>query len=136
MNRSSTILLRVTIPLIIILVFLIQLGVSINGELTPWKGGGFGMYSDIHWANNQIWIGTKDKVIDGDSLRSILNVHERRYYGRVQRYPSSDNLNLLAKAISNVTDLDEMIIQVWKPRFSATSMRYERLKVNEIYFRK
>jgi hypothetical protein len=60
-------LLKYTLPAIIIAVAGFQFYQSKYHQLSRWKGGGFGMYSEVHPDRRQIWVITHDSSFQVNS---------------------------------------------------------------------
>lgn len=131
----TLIISRALIPLLLVGFFLAQLWHSQEGQLTRWKGGGFGMYTDIHWSSNQVWVGSREHWFSGDTLTELLGHENQRYLGRVQRNPSEENMRQLADLIMERGALEECFLQVWRPEIDEECTTYGRVLVSEMYYR-
>lgn len=97
-------------------------------KLTPWKGGGFGMYSDIHFYYNEVYV-----TPIGQSLDSLA-VADPNIFGAIntlKRMPSSQNLQKYAPDFYRYANSDSITIQVWKPKVNAQNATYTREIVNQ-----
>lgn len=43
--------------------------------LSPWKGGGFGMYSTYHWKQTEIWYRVNGKVHRLVRISTVAGIH-------------------------------------------------------------
>ena len=114
------------IPLIMLVVVIIHF-YHVKQGLSPWKGGGFGMYSTYYPEQSQIYI---NGVNYADSIRqnNDLNRKLRNYLF----YPKKSNLDALVVSIAHRKDT--LHIQVWQPQLNAKSSTYSRvLKQEHIY---
>lgn len=135
MHPISSIISKALIPLLLISFFVAQLWQSNQGQLTRWKGGGFGMYTDIHWSSNQVWIGNRTRWFSGDTLNELIGRENQRYLGRVQRNPSDENMLDLANLIMERGELNECFLQVWRAEIDSECTTYHRVLVTEMYYR-
>ncbi|ARN77021.1 hypothetical protein BST97_02845 [Nonlabens spongiae] len=108
------------IPLLITGIAGAQLYKAQNG-FTRWKGGGFGMYSEMHYNLNQIWL--NDQLIEQEQLPEELSKS-------FKRKPSDAHANLILKELaSDFPDAEKL--QLWRPTFNLESMTYSRKLVYE-----
>ena len=108
------------IPLLITGIAGAQLYKAQNG-FTRWKGGGFGMYSEMHYNLNQIWL--NDQLIEKEQLPEELSKS-------FKRKPSDTHAKLILKELaSDIPDAETL--QLWRPTFDFESMTYSRKLVYE-----
>ncbi len=123
-------------PAILCAVALIQVGLTRTQDLSPWKGGGFGMFStnDDRLRPIRIW------VTDSAGEREI-GVPEGlgKEAGRVTAMPSDRRLRGLARAIGHREDprgdtISRVRVSVWRARFAPLTLEpsYERLREVEV----
>lgn len=113
------------------LVGLIQFYHTTKG-LSKWKGGGYGMYSQIHFNRNEIWYGTSTNCFLEITDESLLNTKEaRKVFNSVKRYPNKKKLEKLANLIENELEIEGLIIQVWRPKVNTTELTYTRELIYE-----
>lgn len=130
-NRTKEFLLKHGVPCIAILVIAVQLFLSRTQKLNAWKGGGYGMYTSIHYYFNQIHIPgmVVDSLIEDDhNMKETL--------GRLKLMPTDKNFEKAAKFVLKTTEKDSIHIQVWKPTVNSEAKTYSRALVNEIHFKK
>jgi len=130
-NKQKELLLKYGISSLAVVAIAIQLFLANTQRLNPWKGGGYGMYTGIHYYYNQIYI--PGMVVD-----SMIadNREMKRILGRLKLMPNDQNLVKAAKFVLKTTDKDSIQIQIWKPRVNSENGDYSRELVNEIHFKK
>lgn len=119
--------------LLLVVVALYQVGLAYTVDLSPWLGGGFGMFSTMDDGVNRslrVFLVRKGQEEEG-ALPAGLADLERR--ARV--LPSAAHLSALATAIAAAyadaaERLDAVRIEVWRTRFDATTLtpRSQRLR--------
>jgi hypothetical protein len=88
--------LHFTVPALLILVALIQIWFVYTNNLTPWKGGGFGMFASIDRMERRpvhITITASDRVFAVDPGNLVTGQNEMR---KIQSMPNNRRLNELA----------------------------------------
>ena len=123
--------LKYGIPIIAIVVIVVQLFFVNTQSLTKWKGGGYGMYTGIHYYYDQIYI-------PGLSVDSMIadNIEMKTVLGRLKLMPNDKNLKTAAKLVLETTEKDSVLIQVWKPEVNSKNANYTRVLINEIHLKK
>lgn len=129
-NRRKELVLKYGIPGLAILVIVVQLSFVYTKKLNRWKGGGYGMYSEIHYRSNQIYI-------PGMSLDSLLKDHRemKRTLGYLMLMPNKDNLNKAATLILETTQRDSIHLQIWKPTVNSENGSFTRVLIDEIHLK-
>lgn len=130
-NTTKTFLLKYGVPLLAVVVIAIHFFFAKTQNLNPWKGGGYGMYTGIHYYYNQIYIPglTVDSLIVNDlEMKTVL--------GRLKLMPNDNNLKKAAKLVLKTKQKDSIQIQIWKPTVNSKNGIYTRVLVNEIYLKK
>ena len=129
--NKKEVLLKYGIPVLAILVILIQFFFVNKKALNRWKGGGYGMYSEMHYYFNQIYIPEM-------SVDSLVNVNDdiKKSFNYLMLMPNGDNLKNAAKSVLTATDQDSIHIQIWKPVVDSKNRLYSRALINEIYLKK
>ncbi len=131
LNKQKELLLKYGIPTLALVVILIQLFFVNTQNLTKWKGGGYGMYTGIHFYYDQIYI----PDVSVDSL--ILESREIKDAFRILKImPNDKNLKMAAELVLKATQKDSIHIQFWKPTVNSKKGMYSRVLVNEIYLNK
>lgn len=110
-----------------ILIATIQLYHSHTTNFTKWRGGGFGMYSEISWQNREVWfreVPVKSNYVDTYSEK--LNL--------VRRNPTNKNMKKVANHIAKKEKLDRFIFEVWDYEYSIDNCSLTKKKLNEITY--
>jgi hypothetical protein len=100
-----------------------QIVLSLGRDLSPWLGGGFGMFAtlDTRVLRHVHLVAHGDGVIRELDLPRELEVLE----ARARAFPTHANLQRLARAIevpSDLAGLHALEIQVWKVEFDPHSL--------------
>lgn len=130
-NSPKELLLKFGIPALAVIVIFIQLFFVNTQKLNKWKGGGYGMYTGIHYVYDQIYIPglSVDSIIEEDhEMKTVL--------GRLKLMPNDNNLKIAAKLVLKTTQKDSIHIQIWKPTINSEKRVYSRALINEIYLKK
>ena len=120
---------RYAAPTILLIVAIHQLTLVHTTQLSRWRGGGFGMYSEIHPKYRRIWAQTgqqsetRQEPSKSESLTGSTNVPPtlRLLALDATRLPSRRNLEKVQNALSSVRRIDgttETVIQVWGLSFN------------------
>lgn len=132
MNKTSKQeLLKYGIPSLALIVFLIQLFLVNTKDLSRWKGGGYGMYTEMHYAYNQIYIpgmSVDSLVKDNPKMKSAL--------GHLMVMPNKINLEKAAILVLNTYNRDSIHVQIWKPIVNVENGTYTRVLKEEIRLNK
>ena len=120
-NRSIRKIFNYSVPIIVFIVAIFQFIQTRNG-LTRWKGGGFGMYTELNYPHREVWIVLPDTTMN---VRFIPEVKKK--YGelinRVKRYPNKKSVGKLSEQLSQVYP-DSFQIQVWTPYVDAQNQKW------------
>ncbi|WP_179019237.1 hypothetical protein [Winogradskyella forsetii] len=130
-NRIKELLLKYGIPGIAVIVIAIQLFFVNTQKLNKWKGGGYGMYTGIHYYYDQIYI-------PGLSVDSLIEVNRdiQNAFRMLKRMPNENNLKKAANIVLKTTDKDSIHVQIWKPTVDSKNGNYSRKLYNELYLKK
>ena len=74
-NTPKEFFLKYGIPIVAIVVIAIQLLFVNTQSLTKWKGGGYGMYTGIHYYYDQIYIpglSVDSMIVDNNEMKTVL----------------------------------------------------------------
>ncbi|WP_407556879.1 hypothetical protein [Winogradskyella sp. 4-2091] len=126
-SRRNVIFFKYSIPCLAIIVIVIQLVVVKTQNLSKWKGGGYGMYSEIHYFYNQIHIPNL-------SVDSLVNVNSnlKNSLGYLMLMPNDNRIKESAQLILETTKNDSISVQLWKPVVDSKKQSLTRVLVNEI----
>ncbi|SDI22292.1 hypothetical protein [Winogradskyella thalassocola] len=129
-SSRSAFLLKYGIPSIAVVVIIIQVYFVNTHNLSKWKGGGYGMYTEIHYFYNQIYI-------PGMSVDSLLkdDPNMKSTLGYLMLMPNKDNLNEAAKLVLRTTKKDSIHIQIWKPTINSENGVHSRALIDEVYMK-
>jgi hypothetical protein len=113
-------------PLLLIVVAIAQVGLYRTGNLTPWKGGGFGMFSTLdHGAYRGVTI-----VVDAEDRSETLDIPPslEEPAARAAAYPSRRLLESLAKGVvarerRYGRDVQRVMLTAWRTDFDRASLR-------------
>jgi hypothetical protein len=115
-------------PAILVFVALNQIALAHFTMLTPWKGGGFGMFSTVAHRELRVYIVKEGQ--DDERLR----VRTGRLTHRARNYPNDKSLSALATALAvgggkSLESVVAIRVEVWHTVFeqSNTTMTYELL---------
>ncbi|HUH27110.1 hypothetical protein [Gelidibacter sp.] len=129
-NTIKEFVLKYGIPTIAVIVIALHVFLVNTKNLSKWKGGGYGMYTEIHYFSNQIYI-------PGMSLDSLLkdNREMKKTLGYLMLMPNTDNLNKAAQLILKTSQKDSIHVQIWKPIVNSKNGHYSRVLIDEIYLK-
>lgn len=119
------------IPIVSLIIITIQIIMTNKFNLSKWKGGGFGMYTEVHFNQYEVWISDVDFPLDS-LIRTNKDV--RLAINGLKLKPSDKNLYLTAQLLNKLTNHDSIIIQVWKPYIDINKSHYSREIANEIKY--
>lgn len=83
-------------------------------NLTRWKGGGFGMYSQIHPIDKRVWIVTKDSSWIVSERKSNLG----KMAHTICFYPSQKALKRFTHEVAATYGLEEFTVEIWEPNLN------------------
>lgn len=122
------------VPILMFLVAAFQLFQVNNEGLTRWKGGGYGMYSEIHYSSYEVWTTYKGEIKEIKNIEKIDGItpeESKRLILKVKLFPNNRNLRALAKILKKDEDYP-ITIQVWKPKINLNNLSYSRVLLKEI----
>lgn len=124
-------LIKYTLPAIIIVVAAFQFYQVYYHQLSRWKGGGFGMYSEVHPDWRQVWIITHDSSFK-------VNIQSKLFAAAYMLKIKPDKKNAIAFASKAADHLNEdnIIIQVWEPSLDITTNRLSNIQIQESKYAK
>lgn len=129
-NTIKRRLLKYAIPGVMLMVIAVQLFLVYSKNLSRWKGGGYGMYTEIHYFHNKIYIKgmSVDSLVKDDDLKDTL--------GFLKLIPNRDRLKEAAELVLKKTKKDSVHMQIWKPIMNVSNGEYTRVLIDEIYLKK
>ncbi|MGB3607405.1 MAG: hypothetical protein WA775_12130 [Psychroserpens sp.] len=127
-KKSKAFFLKYGIAAIAVIIVWIQVYNVHTQNLNKWKGGGYGMYTEIHYYYNQIHI-------PGMSVDSLVESHKdiRGSFGKLMLMPNQNTLNDAARILLETSKKDSIHIQIWKPTINIENGVYTRVLFDEIY---
>jgi hypothetical protein len=125
---------RWLVPLLLAGVASVQLArVSFGGQ-SRWRGGGFGMYSEFHPNQNQVWLRALDQP--AAPPRRLPDERDapatRRAVARCQRLRSQACLSELAASLPG--DAGRRQLEIWQPVFDAGTGTLSRRRAAALDF--
>ncbi len=116
MKRIPFFVQYLLIPLILIVVVFYQMSQLKNG-LSPWKGGGFGMYADYYPLTFEMYVNNEKVLLDKKK-----NYEQYRYGRKLLFYPSEKNVLNTIQHIP--TKKDTLYFEIRSPHFDGKSGLY------------
>lgn len=119
-------------PALLVVVALTQMTCAKTSLLSPWKGGGFGMFSALDGISHRP-LRVFAELADGQ--RRVVRVSPTRMRDQtpVRGFPSEAGLRRIARGLESSVleaepDAVAMVVEVWRLRFEAqtSSVRYAR----------
>ncbi len=124
-------LLRELPSALLVALALAQIGLAFGAGLSPWKGGGFGMFAtNDHGAFRTVRV---FEVGPGGERRVEVPPELRRAELRARELPSAGALRDLAAAMAAADGAQELRVEVWLTEFDA-ALRPSRRKLAEAAF--
>jgi hypothetical protein len=87
-------------PAVLFMIACVQFGTASITELSPWKGGGFGMFSTIESPSSRV---IRVHLITSDKTKIPVKVPDqfRKLVGQIRTKPKQSDIDKLAVALSN-----------------------------------
>jgi hypothetical protein len=103
--------LALVAPLLLVALAALQIGLATGFGLSPWKGGGFGMFATLdHPGLREVRLLAGD-----DGHRIALPSDARRLRDAALVWPSPGRLGALARAVE--AEQGSVVVEVWRARF-------------------
>ncbi len=131
MAKKNGFLLKYSVPLVALLIIAVQLFMVSEHNLTRWKGGGFGMYSEMHFNFNEVIVNNLDMQLDSIKKSDTDIANKVR---TLKRIPNTANLKELAQLIASHSLDSTITVQVWRPLLDTKKARYSRELINEFHY--
>lgn len=119
-------------PLLLCAVALFQVHLVKAHGLTPWKGGGFGMFStnDNEFRHTEVWV-------EGPEERRSIDVTGDYAVALIATYPSRERLTSMARRIGEVqrargADVNRVRVAVWRRDFARETLEPRLVLVREV----
>ena len=111
-----------------VIIACIQLYVSHTTNFSKWRGGGFGMYSEISWQQREIWFrNVPEESNYVETYSEKLNI--------VRRNPTDKNMKSIASFIAKNEKLSAFIMEVWDYEYTIDNCSLTKRKLNEISYK-
>jgi len=123
-------LLKFGIPGLAVISIAIQFYTAHTQNLSKWKGGGYGMYTELHYLYNQVHI----TQLSVDSLKKN-HPSIQKAINTVKLMPNRANLQKAGEHILKITKKDSIHIQLWKPQVRYKQQKYTRVLVDELFLK-
>jgi hypothetical protein len=93
--------------------------------MSSWKGGGFGMYADMHPVYNKVFVKSKANQAPKDS--PVLTIATNELMDKVKIYPHEKYLEELKSEYSKISGIEneDLAVQIWRPVFDPDSLIYK-----------
>ncbi len=131
MTRKTVKLYTYIVPIVALVVVCIHFILAGTTKLSPWKGGGFGMYAEVHYYYSDLVIGNLNKPLDS-IIKQDRQVAE--FVMDVKRTPNDLTLKHMAELVSKYANSDTLTVQIWKPSVDSKSSTYSRELVNQYQY--
>jgi hypothetical protein len=122
-------LIYYSVPILMVAIALFQI-IQIPKGLTRWKGGGFGMYSEMHPNYRNVVINDSLYKIDSLKINSKKHVAVKKY----AFFPKEKYLQSLAQTLDLKSDT--IRIEVWQLDFDAKKRQLTNKKIkSDVYIK-
>jgi hypothetical protein len=117
------------------LVAITQVYLTRTSFLTPWKGGGFGMFSTNDSQRLvRVW------TVGPDGVEQFTGVHELKDVDRVGEFPSFRRLRRLAQEVMALRraegeEISEVRVEVWSTQYAVGTMAPDPQLLREVSVR-
>lgn len=126
----KSLLAKLVVPTILIIVAGCQFYCSTYFNLSNWKGGGFGMYSEIHcFISRQVWFQLDTGYVNLGS--GAENYKYGMHLKKLRIFPTDAKLAELAKQLRKDKNLDTVRLQLWELDYDIKSGVLKRKKIIE-----
>lgn len=115
---------RYGVTVLLLLVAFNQLYLTTFGNLSRWKGGGFGMYTEFHPTYYRVYTKFKTSPPPGTNFTPSPFMGIMRKKIRIN--PTEKNLRKLKREMRKGSGIQDLVIQVWKPKFDPKTMKFYR----------
>ena len=125
--------MRYDLPIyLLIVVAIVQLILAHTKDLSPWKGGGFGMFSTVDYPSAR-----KLRVYVISESSPKFHVHHKKYKNLEKSFrtlPTKKRFDEIAQRIAQIVTLDHktpkdarfLIVQYWKHSYSSETGRLHK----------
>ncbi|MEZ4803654.1 MAG: hypothetical protein R2797_12855 [Gelidibacter sp.] len=131
MSKKNWPILKYAVPIVALMIIGVHFILVRTSNLNKWKGGGFGMYSEVHYYFNEVYINNLTEPLDS-LIADDKNIGNLMM--DVKRMPNKMNLKKMATVMSNYVTNDTVTIEVWKPLIDSKNSKYSRELINKYQF--
>jgi hypothetical protein len=125
-------------PVLLFVVALHQIYLARSEQLSPWKGGGFGMFSSTELGAARyvrIFLSAPDRSEELQIPDSLLDAAQRS-----AALPSNSQLHNLAELVVRREEkherfVDTVRIEVWRTRFDVQTLKPEAERIRDYVFK-
>lgn len=115
---------RYAVVMLAVMVALYQLSLR-NEGLSSWKGGGFGMYAEIHPIFNKVFIKSSQVDEPIDQQKVLSDESKDLMHDKILIFPKAAYLSKIKTDYLLNTSLKKVRVEVWGPVFDADSLTLE-----------
>lgn len=116
-------------PALLALTALVQIGLALAGPLTPWKGGGFGLFSSVDRLENRILLAWEVTATGERPLDPRPGGLEREMAAALS-LPTASRLQRLGRLLAERDEVEgDLRVEVWKRTFDPASGELRRVRV-------
>ena len=128
-------LFMIIAPTVLCIIAFVQIFNAYEYNLSPWKGGGFGMFSKVDAPSARylkVYLIT-DK--DEDAIRTPKSLRdlERKFVTFPTQGLGSQFAKGIIAIVGDALDFDYVRVEAWKYRFDMKSERLEGVKLQEVF---
>ncbi len=129
MKISHRFLAYFSLPVLVVGIASFQLYKTETTDLSRWKGGGFGMYTNINEAFNVIVI--NDSIYSNSNFNKKTLNQKNNYINKLLYNPTDKNTELFLSLLNNKKEVKKL--QIFEPVFDPNNytltykLRYEKI---------
>lgn len=131
MTKPKVLIFKYWVPIIALVIVAVHFFLTKTTNLNSWKGGGFGMYSEVHYYFYDLVIEDLNKPLD-ELVKEDKSIDQ--FVMVVKRSPNDQNLHRMAELAFKYVSSDTVTIQIWKPLIDSKNSTYSRELINEYQF--
>jgi hypothetical protein len=127
------ILVKYALPLLIVAVASHQFYMVYQKQLTRWKGGGFGMYSEMHPLTREVWIGKRDSMWLASNPKITIKAVAYKA-NRIRFKPNEKQLEQFAAFAAKKYHYNSLLVQIWEPVLNPKDNSLSRKLIREVQY--
>lgn len=124
---------KYALPLLIITVAIHQFYMVYLHQLSRWKGGGFGMYSEMHPTDREVWIGKRDSMWCATNIKITPRAVANKA-NTLRFVPNQQNIEKFATFAAKQYKLDSLLVQVWEPVLNTENNLLSTKLIREVQY--